>query len=668
MGMVTDPFNYADFGISCSSHPVCVFPPGIPGTYGCTCGVTYPPLTSIVDDLTATPGSGSTFAGWSGACTNTTGTCTVTIDTGRSVTATFNPIITSYTLAVTKAGNGTGTVTSTPAGINCGAVCSGDYASGTVVTLTPTADAGSTFAGWSGDADCADGQVTLSAAKTCTATFNLIPVTYSLTVTKAGTGSGRVTSIPAGIDCGAACSVNYDSGMVVMLTATADAGSTFMGWSGDADCSDGSVILSTAKTCTATFNLILVTYRLTVTKAGTGSGTVTSSPAGIDCGAACSEDYPSGTEVMLTPTADAGSTFASWSGDADCSDGSVTLSAAKTCTATFRLAGPVIVEFPFEDDGGMTTDKSGNGDDGIVNGALFLTGGGISGSNAYQFSWSSQNNIRIPYQPSQAVSDALTVEAWIYPTAWDNIYAGYNRIVSKYPSYLLRGVNGRAHFNILTQNHGYQDVISSNVTAINQWHYLVGTFDGRTLKLYVDGVERKTLTLPENDTLMDNQADIYVGEYPRLNEGFTGIIDNVALYRKVRTATEIQQTYNSIIPQPACATDVSTQVSVTRGGFRFNRATGRFGQVITLANTGATPVQDTVSLVLDNLSSNAMLYNKTGSTTCAVPAGSSYIDVTVGSDNILSPGESATVTLEFTNSNNQGITYNTRVLTGSGSH
>ena len=83
-----------------------------------------------------------------------------------------------------------------------------------------------------------------------------------------------------------------------------------------------------------------VTYNLIVTKAGTGSGTVTSNPAGINCGTDCTESYASGTVVTLMATAAADSTFAGWSGDADCTDGNVTLTVAKTCIATFTLTTP----------------------------------------------------------------------------------------------------------------------------------------------------------------------------------------------------------------------------------------------------------------------------------------------------------------------------------------
>lgn len=82
---------------------------------------------------------------------------------------------------------------------------------------------------------------------------------------------------------------------------------------------------------------------LTVTKTGTGSGTVTSSPSGISCGATCSSTFATGSVVSLSAAASSGSVFTGWGGDADCSDGSVTMSAAVNCSANFGLLADLVV-------------------------------------------------------------------------------------------------------------------------------------------------------------------------------------------------------------------------------------------------------------------------------------------------------------------------------------
>src|SRR5262249_17975718 len=136
---------------------------------GVDCSETVP--EDEVVTLTATAGANSAFTGWSGACTGT-GPCVVTMDAAKSVTATF--ALDPRTLTVTKTGTGAGTVTSNPAGINCGVTCSAPFSHGTVVTLTASASAGSAFAAWSGactgTGTCV---VTMDAAKSVIATFNV---------------------------------------------------------------------------------------------------------------------------------------------------------------------------------------------------------------------------------------------------------------------------------------------------------------------------------------------------------------------------------------------------------------------------------------------------------------------------------------------------------------
>lgn len=100
-----------------------------------------------------------------------------------------------YTLTVSKAGTGTGTVTGT--GITCGTTCTGYYNAGSIVTLTAAPDAGSAFAGWSGGGCSGTGQcsTTLNTAQTITATFNKAS-TASYTITATAGSGGSIT--PAG--------------------------------------------------------------------------------------------------------------------------------------------------------------------------------------------------------------------------------------------------------------------------------------------------------------------------------------------------------------------------------------------------------------------------------------------------------------------------------------
>src|SRR5438046_50609 len=98
----------------------------------------------------------------------------------------------------------------------------------------------------------------MTAAKSVTATFTA--QRFTLTVTRAGTGSGTATSSPPGINCGATCSAAYDSGTVVTLAATPAAGSTFSSWSGCNTVSGTicTVTMTAAKSVTATFNVAVV--------------------------------------------------------------------------------------------------------------------------------------------------------------------------------------------------------------------------------------------------------------------------------------------------------------------------------------------------------------------------------------------------------------------------
>jgi subtilase family serine protease len=167
----------------------------------------------------------------------------------------------------------------------------------------------------------------------------------SASLTVGVTGSGTVTSNPAGINCPSTCSQTFASGPQVTLTATPSGGGNwvFSGWSGA--CSGaGSCIVSmnAAQSVTATF---VQGYILSVS--GLGSGRVTSSPSGMNCPSTCSDGYAADTSVTLTATPASGWIFSGWSLGIATGGFSTPCSGAGTgpCTVTMNTATSVAAIF-----------------------------------------------------------------------------------------------------------------------------------------------------------------------------------------------------------------------------------------------------------------------------------------------------------------------------------
>jgi len=174
------------------------------------------------------------------------------------------------------------------------------------------------------------------------------PGSFQLSVQAAGAGGGTVSSNPAGITCGQSCNASFASGTQVTLTAAAAANSSFAGWSGGCSGSNSTcnVTLSASQQVTASFNAIQNAVVLTVSLAGSGTGTVASTPSGIACAPTCSASFTPGTSVTLTETSAANSSFAGWSGDGCSGSNStctLTLSASQQVTATFNAIPNAVV-------------------------------------------------------------------------------------------------------------------------------------------------------------------------------------------------------------------------------------------------------------------------------------------------------------------------------------
>ncbi len=278
-------------------------------------------------------------------------TCTVPMAEAEAVGAVFGgtskAIVEPTALTIEKEGSGEGTVKGP--GLGCEAQCSETTVlfqgpitepkpkPGKTVTLKQAPAFGSEFSGWSGCEAEPEGNcvVEMSEAKTVTATYTALP-NVALTVDKSAYegGTGSVSSKPKGIKCAANCSTAVAAmpeGASVVLTEKPSNGNTFTGWEGggcsgtEATCT---VTMSEAETVTAKFSgtvkALVPAETLTLTKAGSGFGTVKAS--GLACEVLCSstsalyqgpitEPKPkAGKVVILTAVSAAGSQPVAWTG------------------------------------------------------------------------------------------------------------------------------------------------------------------------------------------------------------------------------------------------------------------------------------------------------------------------------------------------------------------
>jgi alpha-tubulin suppressor-like RCC1 family protein len=238
-----------------------------------------------------------------------------------------------FSLALTKTGSGSGTVTSQPAGIDCGATCTADFAYNQAVTLTAVAAPGSRFTGFT-SAECQPSlttcTVTVDRVKNVSAIFAL---ERTLTVGVVGL-AGTVSN--ATMNCPFNCTRVFSDGAVTTLTANPSPGAIFMGWSGA--CSGNgptcAVTMNANKTVTATFG-----YNLYVAVLGSGIGSVAFSSGADTCQSPalqCNVGIPGNTVVTLTATPGPGSVFWGWGG---------ACSGMGPCNVTMNAARSVHVYF-----------------------------------------------------------------------------------------------------------------------------------------------------------------------------------------------------------------------------------------------------------------------------------------------------------------------------------
>lgn len=269
--------------------------------------------------VTATPSSGFVFSGWSGDLTSNVNPLVFPIAGDTAIVANFTST-TSYTVTVTYP-NGGGTVTKSPN--------QASYPLNATVTLTAIPDSGKRFVEWGGDATgtTLTKQITVTKNMVITATF--ADDGHPLNITLSPPEGGIVVKDPD--------QAFYPAGTVVNMTAIANTGYEFAGWSGDATGTAPTTTVTVpagGADVTATFSA-LGPYILEVNTAGNGTGEVVILPE--------KAEYNAGEQVKLTAVPGTDSVFAGWSGAITGTKNpvNITMDGNKTIVATFIMpSGP----------------------------------------------------------------------------------------------------------------------------------------------------------------------------------------------------------------------------------------------------------------------------------------------------------------------------------------
>jgi len=214
---------------------------------------------------------------------------------------------------------------------------------------------------------------------------------------------------------------------------------------------------------------------------------------------------------------------------------------ASDVTAAVSSAGQpgLVAAYAFDEGAGATaTDLSGNNNTGTLHGGVAWTAQGRLGS-ALLFRGSGM--VTVPHSASLALTSGMTIEAWVYPTTvpthWMTAVLKEN---GDEPAYALFGgsPSGRPGARYTAASHAANAVNGPGILAAETWAHLATTFDGTTLRLYVDGVQ--VASRPGAGSIISSTGALRIGGSRPGLQGFRGRIDEVRVYNRALSAAEIQ--------------------------------------------------------------------------------------------------------------------------------
>jgi hypothetical protein len=188
----------------------------------------------------------------------------------------------------------------------------------------------------------------------------------------------------------------------------------------------------------------------------------------------------------------------------------------------------LVAAYGFEEGSGTAIgDVSGQNNNGVASGTTWSTAGKFG--NALVFNGTNAV-VTVPNAASLQLTTAVTLEAWVFPTAAPT---GWRAIIDKNVDgyYLFASTdNGNRPGAGGTWTNGNKNVFGTSVLPVNTWTHLASTFDGTTVRLFVNGVQ--VASLAQTVPLATTTATLQIGGDAYTGENFAGLIDEVRVYNR----------------------------------------------------------------------------------------------------------------------------------------
>jgi hypothetical protein len=223
-------------------------------------------------------------------------------------------------------------------------------------------------------------------------------------------------------------------------------------------------------------------------------------------------------------------------GNANTNDFTIGFSVALPATAG------LVAAYSFNEGSGTSVaDASGNGHTGAISGATWTTQGKFG--NALSFD-GVNDWVTVTATSLLNLTTAMTLEAWVFPTTTSGVRDILIKEGSNVDLYNLyaRNWRGRPESNVFV---GGTNRVAEGATApaANVWTHVAGTYDGTTLRLFINGVQTASIAI--SGPIATSTGPLRIGGNSMWGEFFQGRIDEVRIYNRALSQTEIQTDMNT---------------------------------------------------------------------------------------------------------------------------